>query len=63
MVTAPAIAAPLNCLNYAFDGVFRWADLGTIIPSFLIGDLVGIGTLVPLILAAATVALPKGWQT
>ena len=54
MVLAPAIAAPLNCLNYAADGVFRFEQLETIIPSFLIGDLVGIGTLAPLIMAAGS---------
>lgn len=56
MVLAPAIAAPLNCLMYTVYGVFPVGQLGTIIPSFLIGDLVGIGTLAPLIIAAGSAA-------
>ncbi len=55
MVLAPAIAAPLNCVNYAAFGIFQYDQLGQIIPSFLIGDLVGIGTLVPLIMAIGSV--------
>ena len=56
MVLAPAIVAPLMCLTYATAGFFQWNDLPSLIPSFMIGDLVGIGTLAPLIMAAG-----EGW--
>ena len=56
MVLAPAIVAPAMCLTYASAGFFPWDQLPTLIPSFLIGDLVGIGTLAPLIMAAG-----DGW--
>ncbi|MEI8395513.1 MAG: ATP-binding protein [Rhodospirillaceae bacterium] len=71
MVLAPAIVAPLICLTYAWAGFFAWNDLPTLIPSFLIGDLVGIGTLAPLIMAVGSMvtqatngdgrAKPKWW--
>ena len=51
MVLTPSIIAPLMCLTYASVGFFHWENLPTLIPSFLIGDLVGIGTLAPLIMA------------
>lgn len=56
MVLAPAIVAPLMCLTYATVGLFAWENLPTLIPSFLIGDLVGIGTLAPLIMALGSLA-------
>ena len=56
MILAPAIVAPLMCLTYAMVGFFPWSNLPSLIPSFLIGDLVGIGTLAPLIMAAG-----EGW--
>ena len=55
MVLAPAIVAPLMCLTYASVGFFPWSGLHSLIPSFLIGDLVGIGTLAPLIMAVGSV--------
>ena len=55
MVVAPALVAPLMCLTYATAGFFPWSTLPSLIPSFLIGDLVGIGTLAPLIMAAGSV--------
>ena len=62
MVLAPAIVAPSMCLTYASVGFFQWDSLPTLIPSFLIGDLVGIGTLAPLIMALGSLGTPGTWR-
>ncbi len=62
MVLAPAIVAPSMCLTYAWVGFFPWDSLPTLIPSFLIGDLVGIGTLAPLIMALGSLGTPGTWR-
>ena len=59
MVLTPSIIAPLMCLTYASVGFFHWENLPTLIPSFLIGDLVGIGSLAPLIMAVGSM---KRWR-
>lgn len=61
MVLAPAIVAPSMCLTYASVGFFQWDSLPTLIPSFLIGDLVGIGTLAPLIMALGSLVARGSW--
>ena len=62
MFLAPAIVAPSMCLTYASVGFFQWDSLPNLIPSFLIGDLVGIGTLAPLIMALGSLGTPGTWR-
>lgn len=62
MVLAPTIVAPAMCLTYAMAGFFDWSKLPSLIPSFLIGDLVGIGTLAPLIMALGGLAEQRSWH-
>ena len=61
MLAAPAIAAPVHSLNTAVSGFMVPDGFWSVAFAFWVGDLVGIATVAPILLAAADRIRPVDW--